>query len=410
MIRVSAVTVLLAAAGALLPGAAAAQSFGSGPLTGTLTATEPTSGALNFGRVKVAPGLTVAEIGYDSNVFDEAENQKEDFVIRATPDVSVFTLLRFAMLSAYAGSELTYYKDYTSERAVGREYRGRLEMLLSRFRPFIGAGQTRKRTRPNGEIDIRAEQDQEEVSGGVAFELGPTSLVYASAVRFRSGFESGVEDGVDLPTTLNHDSYRYSAGVQTDVTPITSLTVSGALQRDEFATLSSRNSESRVGTASLRIGAGAMVSGVVTVSYRDFQPVDPLIRRFQGVTTEAAVTYSFLELGRLSAAVNRGLQYSFDDAEAYYVENTLRLSYTHRIFTDIDVQLNGSVSRFEYGYREGLPPREDELSSVAGSLGYNLRNRTRVGLNYELARRRSPAFATRNYDRTRIFLSWQYAF
>ena len=54
--------------------------------------------------------------------------------------------------------------------------------------------------------------------------------------------------------------------------------------------------------------------------------------------------------------------------------------------------------------------RTDTLDAVAASVGYNLRNRTRISLNYELAERRSPAYVERNYDRTRIYLSWAYAF
>lgn len=393
-----------------LPRAAGAQAYGSGPLTSTLTETEPTAGVFNLGRVKLAPGLTIGELGYDSNVFDEAEDPKEDWVFRGSPDVAIFSMVRFAKLSAHAASNLAYYKTYTSERSVGHDVGARLEMMLSRFRPFIGAGTTRDRTRPNGEIDVRADRRQDELSGGIAFELGPHSLVYGSAVRYRSEFENGTEEGIDLPTTLNHDRSAYSAGVRTDVTPITTLTVSGSLERDEFESLPLRNSENRTINAALRIGAEAAIAGVVTVGYSDTQPVDPLIERFRGFVGQAALTYSFLEIGRLSWTINRGFQYSFDEAEAYYKETTMLLSYTHRILGDVDAQVRGSKSLFDYGFRAGLPARRDTLDSVAGSVGYNLRNRTRISLNYEVARRRSPAFAQRNYDRTRAFITWLYAF
>ena len=62
------------------------------------------------------------------------------------PDVSAFTRLRFLRLSAYAGSELTYYKTYDSERSVGHNVRARADFLLSRVRPFIGVGQLETRT------------------------------------------------------------------------------------------------------------------------------------------------------------------------------------------------------------------------------------------------------------------------
>ena len=88
----------------------------------------------------------------------------------------------------------------------------------------------------------------------------------------------------------------------------------------------------------------------------------------------------------------------------------MELSYTHRLFADIDAQMKGSMSLFDYGFREGTAPRRDTLEALQGSLGYNLRNRTRVALNYEWARRESPAFEERNYDRRRIFVSWLFPF
>jgi Putative beta-barrel porin 2 len=400
---------LVAMAMLAAPQWAAAQAVGSGPLTETLTEVEPTAGILNFGSVKVAPGFIVQELGWDSNVFDEHEDQKEDWVFRGTPDVSVFSALRWVKLSAYAASDLQYYKTYESERNVGYQYRARLDTNLSRLHPFVGAGRIESRTRPNGEIDVRADQEEEEISGGVAFDLGPHSKIYGSAVRYRTLFENGVQDGVDLPSTLNRYSYSYSGGVRTDITPITSLTVSGDLTRDEFDTATLRNSETRAVSASLKIGTEAQIAGVVTLGYNDFQPEDPLVEPYRGVSAQAVLTYAVLELGRLTGTFNRGQEYSFDDREAYYLETTYGLSYTHRLFGEVDAQVRGGRSIFNYGFREGSPDRDEHLDSGAVSLGYNLRNRTRIALNYELARRRAPSVVERNYDRTRVYVSWLYA-
>ena len=90
--------VICAAALAVVGGGARAGgqgSVGSGPLTGALTDIEPTTGVITIGRVRLAPGVVVREIGWDSNVFDEAENPKEDFVVSVAPDAALFTRLRF---------------------------------------------------------------------------------------------------------------------------------------------------------------------------------------------------------------------------------------------------------------------------------------------------------------------------
>jgi hypothetical protein len=399
----------LLAAGTL---ARAQSAVGTGPLTSTLADTEPTTGVLSMGPVKVAPGIVIREAGWDSNVFDEteAEGPKSDFVLAAVPDVAMFSRLRFFKVSAYAGSELTYYHNYQSEQSIGHAVRGRVDLLLSRVRPFFGAGQTKTRTRPNGEITARANRKEEEISGGVAFELGANSSMYGATIRTKSSFKDAFEENLDLGQSLTREGLEYSAGVRTDLTPLAALTVSAGKRHDTFRFLPLRNANSNVAQATLKIDAAAVVTGAVMVGYTDFNAVDPRVKPFRGLTGSAALAYSLLEVGRLGLVAARRQEYSFDAAEAYYLENSITLAYNHRLFGAVDAQVSGSRAFFEYGFREGSPPHTDTLDTVESGVGYNLRNRTRVSFNYEHARRRSPALADRNYHRRRVYLSWAYAF
>ncbi len=393
-------------------GASAQSAVGTGPLTGSLTDTEPTVGVLSLGPVKVAPGLTVREIGWDDNVFDETESEspKEDYVAAVQPDISLYSRLRFVRLSAYAGSELTYYKTYDSERSAGHAGRVRADLLLSRMRPFVGVGQTRTRTRPNGEIDSRADRTEKEASGGLAFDLSAHSLLYGSMYQTSTSYEQTLEDGVDLGQALSRDSYNYQGGIKTDLTPLLSLQLFGSYQEDEFRREPIRNSTGKAGTAIFRFAPDAVVSGLVTVSYRDTRYADPGLKPFRGLVGNASLTYPVLEIGRITGSWQRGVEYSFDAVQAYYIENSGTISYTHRLFSEVDLQGKVARSVFDYSARATEPAHNDTLDTAGGSLGYNLRNRTRIALNYEYARRRSPVLSARNYQRRRVYVSWLFAF
>ena len=409
----STTAVVIICLGLLWPEQAAAQSsVGGGPLTGTLPDVEPTIDVLTVGPVRFAPGLTIREIGWDSNVFDEPEEQspKADWVAAVQPDVSAFTRLRFVRLAAYAGSELTYYKTYDSERSVGHNLRARADFLLSRMRPFFGVGQLETRSRPNGEVDTRADRQEHELSGGLAFDLSPTSLVYGASYRASIEYEDALEDGVNLGETMTRDGTSYEAGMKTDLTPLLSLQLAASYREDDFTFQPIRNTQSWSGTATLRLAPEAVVSGVVVAGYRDMDFVDPELNSYKGFVGTASLTYSFLEVGRLSVTLTRGVEYSFDTGDAYYLEHSATVAYTHRLFGAVDAQVLGMRAAFEYDARPRLPAHTDSYDTAAGSVGYNLRNRTRIALNYELARRRSPAFAERNYERRRAFVSWQFAF
>lgn len=387
-------------------------NVGTGPLTGTLAETEPTAGVLTFGPLKVAPGLIIRELGWDSNVFDEPESEspKEDYLAALQPDASMFARLRFVKISAYAGSELTYFKKYESERSVGHALRGRVDLLLGRLRPFVAGGQTKTRERANGEIDVRANRKDDELSGGIAFDLSAHSLVYAAAIRTNNSFEDALQSGVNIGESMTREGDDYSAGLRTDITPLLALTMFGGYREDKFRFLPIRNTESYYGTAQLRFAPEGVLNGTASFSYRDMTPVDPEVRPFRGMLGSVVLGYSLLEVGRFNLGLARNLEYSFDTAEAYYLENTASLSYTHRIVGAIDVQAKAARSYFDYGARNDVPAHKDTLDTAAGSLGYNLRNRTRVALNYEYSRRRSPELAVRNYQRRRVYLSWLFAF
>ena len=408
-----AAAVVLIVMGVLWAGdeARAQSAVGAGPLTASLPDTEPTTGVLMVGPIRFAPGVTVREIGYDSNVFDEspAESPKEDYVVSAMPDISAFARMRLFRVSAYAGSDLTYYQKYESERSVGYSGRGRVDVLLSRVRPFIGAGRVRTRQRPNGEIDVRADRLEEELSGGVAFDLSAHSLVYASWARNRSEYANAIEDGIDLSQTLTRERNEYQAGIKTDLTPLLSLQLYGSYHEDAFRFDPVRDTKNTSALATFRIAPEAVVTGVVTVGYKDLRPSDPFSKPFRGLTGSGAISIPILEIGRITFTGQRGTEYSFDAAEAYFVENSAYLSYTHRIAGAIDVGVRGGRSLFDYSAREAVPAHKDTLDVAAGSVGYNLRNRTRIAVNYEYSKRRSPALTSRNYDRRRIYLSWLFA-
>ena len=411
-VRVAAVAALMIMCPIAAAESRAQSSVGAGPLTGLLADTEPRSGVLSLGPLRVAPGLTVREIGWDSNVFLEPpeESPAEDFVAAGTPDISAYTRLRLLRISAYAGSDLTYYHENASERSVGYVFRGRFDFLLSRMRPFVGGGRLQTRTQPNGEVDVRADRQEEELSGGLAFDISPHALVYGSSVWSKTEYQNAFESGVDLSQALNRERDEYQAGFRTDLTPLLSMQLYGTYTDDTFKYEPLRNATSTAGFATFRFASDAVVTGIVTLGYRDLVSVDPLTKPFRGFTGNAAIAYPFLEIGRITFTANRATEYSFDAGEAYYVENTLALAYTHRLFGEVDAQVRGSKSIFDYSNRLDSPSHKDTLRSAGGSLGYNLHNRTRIAVNYEYTRRRSVEIVSRNYDRRRIFLSWSFAF
>ena len=129
------------------------------------------------GPDEMAPGITIREIGWDFNVFNEpeAEGPKDDFVLAATPDVAMFSRLRFFKISAYAGADMNVLPRVRIG-AIDRPCLSRPRRLVAeplaavRWRrgsnKHPDAAQRRNR-RP------RRSAEETELSGGVAFDVQP---------------------------------------------------------------------------------------------------------------------------------------------------------------------------------------------------------------------------------------------
>lgn len=390
--------------------AAGQGGLGSGPLTSTLPVREPEMNVINLGTVRLAPGLTIREMGHDDNVFNESVNPKEDWVIAGTPDITAFTRMRFVQLAAYAGSDMQYYQTYESERNIGYSLRARVDLIGSRLSPFFGGGRLNNRVRPNGEIDTRADLQTDELSGGLAYELSTHAHIFAAAIQTTIDYRDAFQSGVSLDQSLSRQGTEYQGGVKTALTPLTSLELRGSFKKDEFKYTPERDGESSNFSAIFSFDTAAVISGAASFGYQDYEPDDPLVTSYRGFVGNANITYPLLEIGRFNFGYNRGTEYSFDVAESYYLENSFNAAYTQRLIGQVDLQGRAAHSDFDYGNRAGGTDRTDSLESYNGNLGYNLRNRTRVALNYEYARRRSPEIAERNYIRRRVYLSWMVAF
>jgi hypothetical protein len=372
---------------------------------------DPPTYPFRLGPMLVSPGLRLQQVGFDTNIFIEAEVPREDFVASITPEVNLLLRPRAMRVTGYVGADFNYFQRYAAERYVAPTMRGRVDLLLVRLRPYAAAGRTDTRDRPNREIDARARHLETEVGGGLALELSPQSFAYGSATRSRIDYRPGERfGGVELDRALDKHTTSYDAGVHLSLTPLTSLTVTGGVAQDHFTFDASRNALSRQVSGELAFSADAIFSGTARVGYRDFQPDDPALDPYRGLTARVSLLYPVRDRGSAGVSVLRDVTYSFERAEGYYVETMGDLTYTHRLFGGWDAQLRGAATRMNYSDHASEGTRVDGLRTVGVGGGYTFTDQSRLGLTFEWARRSSNLRPDRRYDRRRLFASWAYTF
>ena len=389
----------------LLPRPAAAQTYPA--------PSDPAETArVRVGPVSVRPALIIRDVGVDSNVFNESGHAQEDF--GATVGAKVDVGMRFNRMQATYTStlEYVYFQKFTSERGLNRGSEGRVDVMLGRLRPYVFGSIADSHERPNTEIDARAHRRETAYGAGVgALLFAHTSLT----ARYRRSSATYSDDeffeGVRLADALNTDTETIAAGIDFELTPLTSLSLTAEQVDDSFKRSPDRDAETRRYGVALSFQPAALISGRAQVAYRDFKPRSGDIPEMSGVAAAVSLAYAFRDQTRLAVTLDHDIRYSFADLTPYYLSTAGRVTVTQRVYRSLDVQVEGGADRLRYEPRAGAADaaRGDRLRSIGGGIGYRLSDNSRLGVNIEHTERSSP-LEERRFTRRRILASLTYGF
>jgi hypothetical protein len=282
---------------------------------------------------------------------------------------------------------------------------GRFDVTASRVKPWVAAAWVDTNRRRNREIDARAKYTEQELSGGVAFDISAIAALYGMAAFTEGRYdESTTFEGIDLDQSLSQRGREYSAGLRMQATPFTMLRFEGRTGETEFTNEPRRNTSNTGMRVHVDIAPEAILSGAAFVGYEKVDFDDPLVADFRGVTSGGTMRYTILETATLETTVDRRVDYSFETDRQYYVETGLDFTYTHRVRGPLDVQ--GVASRRWLDYTRVTPGLKPTVDRWGAGVGYNLQDRSRLSFNFEYAERVEPTRPERRYDRQRFFATF----
>src|SRR5262249_43980053 len=116
---------------------------------------------MHFGGIYLRPALQLKELGFDSNVFNQASDQSPDFTATLSPGADVaLPLQRRALIAVHGDADLVYYLKYAGERSINPNVDGKVSVFLRRLTIFTAARYVNTHQRPNQEIDARARRTE----------------------------------------------------------------------------------------------------------------------------------------------------------------------------------------------------------------------------------------------------------
>jgi Putative beta-barrel porin 2 len=389
---------------------AAAVSVLPAPLRAQTQAPEPIETMpIHAGPLGLRPTLSITNIGNDSNVFNDADHPQEDFTATIVPRLLARVRGGRLLLSYSSAADMVYFKKFTSERSVNATTDVRLDADLGRLQPYASIGWVATKDRLNSEIDVRTPRTQRTLAGGVRMILASRTAVVVSARRFTLDFDQGaLFRGIDLSRTLNSRTDGVDGSLQLLLTPLTTFSMSTSFQRDRFEAAPERDSNTLRLLPALQFDPTTLIRGSVAVGYRRFRPLTPDLPDYSGLLVQAGLGYTLLARTKFDLDLTRDVQYSFEDAEPYYLSTGGRLTVTHQLVGPLDLQVFGGHQTMAYRQR-GVAgdSRHDRVESYGGGAGYRLRSSMRLGVTWETNRRQSPV-AEHDYVRRRIYASLTY--
>jgi hypothetical protein len=376
---------------------------------------------MHVGPFYITPAVQLKELGVDTNVFNQAGEQKKDFMFNISPKADIAVpMARRALFTSTVATDLVYFAKYATERSVDPQVAFRGEVYLRRLTLFAEDAYLNSRQRLNYEIDLRARHKENNLLAGVSYRITPKFSIEAAGRRGLTEFDSDAFfQGTSLQQTLNRNTTGWNVTARHRLTPLTTLALKFEDFRDRFPYSPQRD------TSSVRVMPGvefkpkALVSGSAYVGFRRFTPEHAdALPDYSGLVANLGLSYTLLGSTSFGVRYNRDVNYSFEQTQPYFVDNSVGASVRRALGRRFDALV--SADRHRYAYRDlslglpvsspAIPARVDTTWNYAGSIGYRIGREGRVGFGVSYWTRDSTTDRFRNYDGLRIRTTVTYGF
>jgi hypothetical protein len=365
---------------------------------------DPEKIKLQLGPLIINPTITLGNFGSDENVFNDATNPKRDLTMTLSPKTELWLPFLGSWFQGTVAEDLTWYKEYSSERSANHTVSLDWKLPLTRFTADVGVARSASSARPGFEIDARVHHVQTEYGAAASIWFLATTAIDVSVKRGETDFDQNTQyGGADLSQELNGNTMTYTVGVSQKLTSLTTASVGFSQRLDRFTYNPLRDADSREVKASVRFDPGAYFKGGVSLGLDAFRPKSAdLLPSYTGATFGADVSFAPTEVTRLTVKGERAIKYSYDDAQPYYLQTGYSAEVTQQVVGPFDVVGRGGTASLDYRTRAGVvvpfADRADRVTTYGLGIGYHLGKNIRVSFNADQIHRDSP-IDSRRYNR-----------
>lgn len=357
------------------------------------------------------PRLGVRDVGLDTNVFNSPILPQRDFTFTVIPGVEIFLRTGKGLLTVDGELQSVRFSTFRNESSLNSSAKGQYEFRFNRMRPYVSVRTLNTRERPGFEIDARARHYETDFHAGTDLRVAPKSTVRVDVRRLDYTFAGdAVFFGRPLRQELNRTLSAIDLGWRQRLTALTTFVTRVTQESERFTFEDVRNSNSLRVNSGFELGRFALIRGSAFLGYRKLRPAaGGEIPEFTGVTADVNVSYNLPTQTRLSAVIDRDVQYSYERETPFYVQTGWTALLTQRVIGKWDVQLQGGRDRLSYEALHAENRRRDFVGRFGGGIGYSLSDSVRAAFNVN-SFYRSSVLRSREYGGIRSGVSVTYGY
>jgi hypothetical protein len=399
----------LVALGLVLMAASTAlgQTADSGP--------DPDAVRLRIGPLWMNPTISMPNLGIDTNVFNDPPTvtPRRDLTLTIAPKIDLWLRLGRTWLSATVAEDVVWYQKYATERSANGSYVVGWKAPFNRLVLTANAQWRETRTRPGFEIDARAQRNEPQYDASVEIRgFGRTFLGVRGAWGKVDFDDNAVFDGSSLQEQLDRTTRSAAITMRHDLTPLTSIIVSGGRSEEKFKSTASRNSTADEYSVAINFAPAALLNGTARVGYILYNAEAVDLDDYHGATAAVNLVYTLRGATQFTLGITRAIESSYDINHPNYVLTGVSGSLAQHIFGPVDLVARGRSERLQYRSRSGAvidaPDRADRVQSFGAGLGVRVAQALRLGFNIDKDRRMS-LLVDRQYEGLNygISLTWR---
>jgi hypothetical protein len=345
-------------------------------------APDPSNARGHLGPFSFNPGL-VSSTGYDTNPYREA-GAGSDVETYVVPQIDGWLDVGRLRANLFGAIELVRFANRNGARNY--QYGARNTWQSLRLTPFLDITSKHTNANPTGfEVGRKSLRNETDLRAGVRVHLG--GPLYASTYyrRTKTSWDAdAIYQTSSLREKLNRTDTAIGAGVEYELTPLTSLRFQADTNTSDFVYSPIRNGSGyRIGPGITLRGPAAIVANA-DVGIRSFTSTTSGVN-FNGPVSSILVSRMFPSETYIAFRLDRDLQFSYDTELEYFVARSLELSVIQALGESMAVQAFAGHHTLAYDIVTPGKVPVNAVNEYGVALGHRLGQAMRVGMSVERA-------------------------